>query len=1126
MTNLRELPSLSDLDWWVERFGVRFSESGPPLFQRRSNVYRRKSATISRPFAESLIAALPDDAASEPRRIHELVLAAVAGVLYRYSASDEPKGIVVGSPPTPDHDEVLPILVAVDGQATFGGVLDAVAASLSEAADHAEVTAEALIERLAMDEVKNRHPLFPVVVRVEGRQSAAEDLRNDTTVVIHPDGGSVTLELEYNANVQDQATVERFGDHVLGFLEAALTDPRATVASIRYLRPEERSQLIDEWSGGAVGEPDPRCLHELFEDAAARTPDADAIVFGEEESISYAGLDERANQLANHLRSLGAGRGSRVGLCVPASADLLLGVLGILKSGAAAVPIVPTFPAARNAMAIADSGMEVAVTVTSLLDRFPDSGPTLVCLDRDAEAIAAAPASRPDAGTTPDDLLYVLFTSGSTGRPKGVAMEHKTIVNLVLWQRERGGDPAGKRTLARTSIGFDVSFQEIFSTWGFGGALVVTPDDVRDDVSQLPDFLARYGVARVFLPPVSLDQVATTAALRRVSLRSLEEIIVAGEQLQISIPTRRLFHELGCSLDNQYGPTETHVATAYMLEGASMRWPDAPPIGRPVRNMRVYVLDSQRQPVPVGVPGELFIGGIGPARGYLDAQQTAEKFLDDPFAGKPGARMYRTGDAARFLADGNIEFIGRLDAQVKIRGYRMELGEIEAKMLEMPGIRQVAVAVHDSDVVGKQLAGYVVREEPGTPDAAAIREFLMHRLPGHMIPAPSSIVFMDSLPITPTGKVDRRALPEPPRATSSGPTAAAQGDTEQLVADVWSRALGVESVGRDDNFIDLGGHSLVGIQIVSQINEAFKIALPLRTLLRGITVTALADEIDRLRGVTPEDRSATNGAAEGAELVELKLPDGRSIACLQRAETEYLFLDVFGHKTYDGGGISYPEHGVVLDVGAHVGLFTLYAKQKSPGLEVHAFEPCPPLFEALRRNTESLDGVTLHSYALSSERGDAELTFYPNLTGMTSFHPDESEERTLLTGILRNLGDREETAGSALLADSREYLDERLLSSTFTANRRTLSDVLAELGLERVDLLKIDVQKAELEVLQGIAADDWPKIRQLAIEVHDLGGALATIESMLADAGYSVTTDQDPLHAGTPVHFVYAVREA
>jgi amino acid adenylation domain-containing protein/FkbM family methyltransferase len=1118
VTELSQAVRVEAVEWWKERFGVRYPESGPPFFKPRSNVYRRKSATIALP--------LPEDVAKEgPERQHELFLAATCGVLYRYTGGEEPEGIVVGSPlPAEDAEEdepdALPLLLHVALDQPFSALVEAAESSIADSYERGDLDMAELLDALAMSEVQNRHPLFSVVLRVAGHHPRLGDLRNDVTITVGDE-----LELEYNANVHEEATVARLGAHVLAFLERGLADPESQVGAIDYLGSDERRQLLEEWGSGPAAEIEETTLHDLVEAAAKRAPDQEAIVFGEE-TISYGELDVRANRLANHLRSLGVDRGSRVGLCIYASPDLLIGLLGVLKSGAAVVPLVPTFPPARNALVIEDSGMEVAVTESALAERFPEGGPALVQVDRDGEAIAEAPDTSPNAGAGLDDVLYVLFTSGSTGRPKGVVMEQRPLVNLVLWQRARGIDPNGRRTLQRTSIGFDVSFQEIFSTWAFGGTLVVATDEVRDDPSQLPAFIERHGISRAFLPPVALDQVAVGAALEQRSLKTLEEAIVAGEALQVSMPMRRLFHELDCRLDNQYGPTETHVVTAFELEGSSTRWPTAPPIGKPVQNVKVYVLDQGLQPVPAGVPGELWVGGAALARGYVTEEETAERFVPDQLAPAAGGRMYRTGDRARFLADGNIEFLGRADDQVKIRGYRIELGEIEANLLRIPGINQAAVAVHESDVVGKQLAAYVVTEHEGQPDGARIRELMMDWLPGHMVPAASAVVHLDELPTTPTGKVDRKALPAPPRAVASeGP--AAKGDTEEMVAGIWARALGVERVGRDDNFIDLGGHSLVGIQIVSQLNEVYSIALPLRTLLRGTTVAQLADEIDRLRGVAVDadgaEAVAVDGDGAGPALQELELPNGRRIVCLQRAETEYLYLDVFDHRTYDRAGIRYPEQGVVFDVGAHVGLFTLYALDRSPGLQVYAFEPAPPLYEALRRNTDGLENVRLYPFALSNRSGSGELTFYPNLTGMTSFYPHEEQERALLSRILHNLTSLEESRGSALLAGSDEYLKERLRSSTFTAERRTLSYVLAETGVERVDLLKIDVQKAELEVLEGIAEEDWPKIAQLAIELHDLDGVLGKIESLLREKGYRVTVEQDPLHEGTVVHFVYAV---
>ena len=1107
--------------------GRAIAPARTPLFKKRSAVYRRKSLLVSRDLPQDVRTVLPAEPAAEATRVHASFLAAVAGVLFRYAGTEQTVSVVIGSPLLLELDgehgkaDTLPFVLDVRPETRFADLVSEAERLVAEAASHPDVSVVELLESLAMSEVVNRNPLFDVVLRTVGLHPAVADARNDVTISVDAAGGAPSIGLEYDGNVHEEATMVRFADHVLRFLGEALLDPDASVAKVRYLAPGEHTSL-DELAGPTGPFPNAP-LHRLMEEAVAAHPEVDALIFGER-VVSFAELNEKGNAIAHHVLSLGVEPGAAVGLCVPASPELLIATVAILKAGAVVVPLVPTFPAARNALAVEDSKMRVAVTVSSLAGHFPQNGPRLVLLDEAAAAIDAQPTTNPDVEVGIRDLAYIMFTSGSTGRPKGVAVEHRTIVNLIAAQRERGLDPRGARTLQRTSIGFDVSFQEIFSTLCFGGTLVVATDEIRDDVSQLAEFAEKHSIARMYLPPVALDQVAMSAGLQQRSLSSLREIIVAGEQLRISMPTRRFYHGLpACTLDNQYGPTETHVATAYMLDGPSTRWPETPPIGKPIQNVRVYILDAWDQRVPVGIPGELCVGGVAPARGYLSDAETQVSFVPDPFVDDAEARMYRTGDRARFLPDGNIEFLGREDDQVKIRGYRIELGEIEACIQSVPGVRQAAVAVHELDNIGKQLAGYVVTERDHEPSADRIRELVLDKLPGHMVPSASNIMYLESLPTTPTGKVDRRALPVPDRPGHGDRYAAARGDTEKAVADLWARTLGVETVGRDDNFIDLGGHSLVGIQIVSQINELYSIALPLRTLLGGASVVAVARQIDSLRGIDGAGDDAEDAPVDGdrPRLMEITLPNGMQVACLQKAETEYLYVDIFEHRTYDRGGIKYPTQGLVLDVGAHIGLFTLYALAKAPSLKVAAFEPCPPLFEALERNTGHLENVQRFAFGLGSGHDSAELTFYPQLTGMSSFRPNEAQERTLLSGILRNLAQDDE--GGVQLAESDAYLHERVVAEQYTCERRPFSDLLATLGADQVDLLKIDVQKTEWDVLAGIADSDWRRIRQVVVEVHDLDGMLDRIQGLLGGRGYDVTVEQDPLHAGTPVHFVYAV---
>ena len=1115
LTEIEHRTTGADQAGWAERLAKRRIEAGPPLFRRRSVVYHRKSMQVEQPFPARLVRALAD---GDPGRLTGLALAATAGVLYRYQGTTEPAAIVVASPVGGDQrQESFPLPIEVSAQMPFAQLLKATEAVIADA-NQAEFGAADLAEALGLADVTNRHPFAPVVLVVGGLHRPIPDLRNDVTVTVLP-GRGVTL--EYNGNVHDHDTIARFAMHLVTFLDRGMADLSCPVSTIDYLPAAERESLLAGADGGRSAMSG-QCLHELFEATARANPDAEAVRFGDE-ALSYGELEAQANRLANYLRSKGADRAHRIGLCLSASSALLVGVLAVLKAGATVVPLVPTFPAARNRMAIDDSMMRLVVTESSLRDLFADAGLNVVCTDADSAAIGRAKPTPPRSGVSPDDPVYVLFTSGSTGRPKGAVLRHCSLVNLVRWQRDRGADPAGRRTLQRTSIGFDVSFQEIFSTLGFGGSLVVAPDDVRDDVSLLPEFIEREGISRLFLPPVALSQLAVTAGLEQRSLPTLTEIIVAGEQLSISMPIRRFFHQLDCTLDNQYGPTETHVVTAYAVTGPSTRWPERPPIGKPVGNVRTYVLDAWLRPVPVGVPGEIYVGGIAATGGYLGEAETLARFIPDPHS-DPDGRMYRTGDRARILPSGDIEYLGRDDDQVKIRGYRIELGEVEAHLARIPGVIQAAVAVHDSGPLGKQLTGYVVSETE--PDAVAIRRWMLEHLPAHMVPATSAIVRLGRLPLTPTGKVNRRELPPLPRAaiTQADGAVSAEG-TEQTVAKIWSAALGLNQLSRDSDFIALGGHSLVGIQIVAQLNELYSISLPLRSLLRGATVATLAAEIDKIRGAdaTTAQAPPAEPAAGPAEITEVTLPNGDRVACLEPAETRYLYLDVFGHQTYHRGGIRFTG-GTVFDVGAHIGLFTLYTLGQAPDSQVFAFEPCPPLFQALARNTVATANVRRFQIGLGAGRDTAELTFYPNLTGMSSFYPDHAEERQLLRSILANLGSLDDRVARLMLADSEQYLTEGLVGTTFRCERRTVSDMLGELGLDRISLLKIDVQKAELDVLRGIAPQDWRKIDQLAIELHDLDGTLAEVTALLTAKGYQVTVEQDSLHKGSVVHFAFAVR--
>jgi amino acid adenylation domain-containing protein/non-ribosomal peptide synthase protein (TIGR01720 family) len=480
-------------------------------------------------------------------------------------------------------------------------------------------------------------------------------------------------------------------------------------------------------------------------------------------------------------------------------------------------------------------------------------GREVLLLDQLADEIAREEAGNPEWVNQATDLAYVMYTSGSTGKPKGVAMSHGSLCNLLRWQLDSWTFPGAARTLQFASASFDVSFQEIFSTWCSGGTLMLPPDEVRRDPEGWLHFLKGNEVERLFLPFVALQQLAEAADAEGPIPTNLREVITAGEQLQISPSIARLFEKLeGCTLHNQYGPTESHVVTAFTLTGSPSHWPALPPIGRPIANTQIYLLDSDLQVVPTGVPGELYIGGAGLARGYMNRPElTAERFIPNPFSNVPGARLYRTGDLARYLPEGNIEFLGRRDDQVKIRGFRIELGEVEVELGQHPALQEVVVVAREDAPGERRLVAYAVPHARPAPTVSELRQFLKAKLPDYMVP--SAFVFPDALPLTSSGKVDRRALPAPEggRPDLREEFVAPRNPVEEALADIWVDLLGVDKVGIHDNFFDLGGDSILGVQLVSRARQV-GLRLTPRQLFQHQTIAELAEVVDTAPAIEAE----------------------------------------------------------------------------------------------------------------------------------------------------------------------------------------------------------------------------------------------------------------------------------
>ncbi|KGT96203.1 non-ribosomal peptide synthetase, partial [Dickeya fangzhongdai] len=605
---------------------------------------------------------------------------------------------------------------------------------------------------------------------------------------------------------------ERIGQmmqHVLTQLIDALEQsPEQPLQRLSVLPESERKQVLG-FNNTKTEYPADICVHERFEQQAARHPKRIALVF-EDQSLSYGELNIRANRLAHHLRGLGIGADDRVAICTERHPEMIVSVLATLKAGAACVPLDPEYPHARLAFMLQDSAPGVILVDQhgeAVLENLTGTA-TVLHLTLDAGRWATNPDDSPartEIGLTPGNLAYVIYTSGSTGQPKGVAMPHAPLVNLLHWQAR---EQAAMTTLQFASFGFDVAFQEILSALTGGGKLVMIGNEDRLQMNRLLDVIEQQAIERVFLPVAALQTLAVTCAQMRQAL-PVKEIITAGERLLISDEIRALCQRSGpIRLHNQYGPAETHVVTEYQCSGNAADWPRLPPIGYPVYNNRLYILDAHQQLVPQGVSGELYIAGAGVARGYLNQPAlTAERFLDDPFSTEPGARMYRTGDLGRWLADGGIEYLGRNDFQVKIRGFRIEPGEVESVLQDCTSVRE-AVVIAQRTATGdhRLVAYYTVSNEALTVEA--LKQELAQRLPGYMVP--SAYVPLDRIPLTQNGKVDRRALPAPDdSAFVRTDYEAPQGEAEQALAAIWQDLLGIARVGRQDHFFELGGHSLL-----------------------------------------------------------------------------------------------------------------------------------------------------------------------------------------------------------------------------------------------------------------------------------------------------------------------------
>jgi amino acid adenylation domain-containing protein len=804
--------------------------------------------------------------------------------------------------------------------------------------------------------------------------------------------------IAYDLDLFDRAAIARLLGHLQALLEGIAADCDRTIAELPMLAVAEQHQLLAEWNATQADYPKHKTIHEMVEEQVKRTPEAIAII-AENRQLTYRQLNEQANQLACHLRLLGIQPNQPVGLCIERSLEMAVGLLGILKAGAGYLPLDPAYPQERLTLMIEDAQISVLLTSATLASSLPIHQAQAICLDTDWSVISRESGADLGNFSTPDDLAYLIYTSGSTGKPKGVVMNHCPLVNLLQWQADSSVCKAESRTLQFAPISFDVSFQEIFSTWSTGGTLVMISEELRRDPGALLHFLQAQSIERLFLPFVALQQLADVAAHEGIAPKSLREVITAGEQLQITPQIVNWFSQMPtCDLHNHYGPSESHVITAFVLEGAPQNWMPLPPIGRAIANARLYILNSRLQPVPIGVPGELYIEVSDASRGYLNRPElTAEKFIPNLFDEASKSRLYKTGDLVHYLEDGNIAFLGRIDHQIKIRGFRIELGEIESALSQHPDVQE-AVAVAREDVPGdKRLVAYLVLRHAQDNAEKELRGFLQQRLPEYMVP--TSFVLLEALPLTPSGKVDRKALlmPVEVRPNLDASYVEPRNSLEQEIAEIWAQILRLDRVGANDNFFELGGTSILGVQMMIRLQK--KLGRSLRVVLLyqhssvGELAQALQSEDDQVQDYQSvqaraqqqraihhrqEDSILTNGVAiigmegrfPGADTVDAlwqNLCNGLesntffsdadldiSIDPELKADPNYVKARgiIQGAETFDAAffGIS-PREAEVMDPQARIFLELVYHALEQGGYASESFDGLIGLYAGCGQNT-------------------------------------------------------------------------------------------------------------------------------------------------------------------------------
>jgi amino acid adenylation domain-containing protein len=868
----------TQLAYWKKQLGGNLPVLNLPTDRPRSAVQTFRGAVHKFTIPKAIAEEIAQLSQREKATLFMTLLAAFKTLLYRYTGQED---ILVGSPIANRNRREIEELIGLfantlvfrtnlSSNPTFKELLGRVREVALGAYNHQDLPFDKLVEIIHHERDLSHNPLFQVLfslrnvrtpqIKLPGvtlsnleieRKTARFDLALDLEEGLEGINGT----LEYSQDLFDASTARRIAGHFLTLLESIVANPEQRISNLPIFTKPEQQQLLFEWNNTQSNFPQDKCIHELFEAQAELTPDAIAVVF-ENECLTYRELNQKANNLADYLQKIGVKPEVLVGIYVDRSLDMVVGLLGILKAGGAYVPLDPAYPPERLGFMLEDAKISVLLTQKKLLESLPKNSASLVFLDADGEGISSY--DEPVAGLqNSSNLAYVIYTSGSIGKPKGVQISHASAVNFLSSMRQQLAIADGDVWLAVTSLSFDIAALELFLPITTGSRVVVASREVASDGEKLLETLTNSGARVMQATPASWKMLLAAGWQGNNQLK----ILCGGEALPRQLANQLLLR--GASVWNLYGPTETTIwSTLYQVD----RKDESVSIGRPIANTQIYILDRYLMPVPVGVFGELHIGGAGLSRGYLNRPElTAEKFISNPFT-KDGIhasfilhpssfilseRLYKTGDLARYLPDGNIEFMGRSDHQVKVRGFRIELGEIEAVLGQYPAVREAIALVREDNPGDKRLVAYIVANSAlKTQDSELINDlrcYLKQKLPQYMIP--SAFVLLEAMPLTPNGKIDRRSLRAPDTNTAEFESNFADPRTpdEQLIAEIWAEVLGLERVGIHDNFFELGGHSLLATQAISRLREAFQIEVPLRSLFESPTVASLSKNIWQYR---------------------------------------------------------------------------------------------------------------------------------------------------------------------------------------------------------------------------------------------------------------------------------------